>query len=99
MRRLAKLACDTIFGPNNYEAQIYSSVFEDNNGALQLARAPRMTPRTKHYAIKYHFFGEQVKAGNIKLFKVASKDNIADIFTKGLVKQVFQYLREKLIGW
>ena len=26
-------------------------------GALQLARAPRMTPRTKHYGIKYHFFG------------------------------------------
>jgi len=33
-------------------------VWEDNNGALTLAKMEpgRMTPRSKHYAVKYHWF-------------------------------------------
>jgi len=30
-----------------------STVFKDNNGALELAKCQRMRPRTKHIAIKY----------------------------------------------
>lgn len=99
MRRLAKLACDTIFGTGKYEARIFSKVFEDNIGALQLARAPRMTPRTKHYGIKYHFFHEHVTLGDIKLYKVESKNQRADIFTKGLVFVLFVHNRLLLCGW
>jgi Reverse transcriptase (RNA-dependent DNA polymerase) len=99
LRRLTKLACDLIFGVKNYEARMYSSVFEDNNGALHLARAPRMTPRTKHYGIKYHFFRTHVEKQEIKLFKVESKEQRADIMTKGLVQQTFEYLQKFLCGW
>jgi hypothetical protein len=74
-------------------------VFEDNNGALSLARAPRMTPRTKHYGIKYHFFGTYVEKEEIKLFKIGTKEQRADIMTKGLVMAAFQYLRKYLVGW
>jgi Reverse transcriptase (RNA-dependent DNA polymerase) len=70
LRRMTKMVCDIILGENNYTARMYSKVFEDNNGALQLARAPRMTPRTKHYGIKYHFFRNHVEKGDIKLYKV-----------------------------
>jgi hypothetical protein len=66
---------------------------------LQLARAPRMTPRTKHYGIKYHFFRDYVEKGDIKLHKVDTKEQRADIFTKGLVQAIFEYLRELLMGW
>jgi len=31
-----------------------STAFEDNNGALALATAPHLTPRSKHYAIILH---------------------------------------------
>jgi hypothetical protein len=33
-----------------------STVFDENNGALQLAKAPKISPRTKQIAVKYHFF-------------------------------------------
>jgi hypothetical protein len=78
---------------------MYSSVFEDNNGALQLARSPRMTPRTKHYVIKYHFFGYYVEKEEIKLYKIDTKEQRADIMTKGLVMVLFIYLRKFLCGW
>jgi hypothetical protein len=32
------------------------TVFKDNNGALEMAIAPKMRLRTKHSAIKYHHF-------------------------------------------
>ena len=40
-----------------------STVWEDNNGALTLANleTPRMTPRSKYYDIKYHWFRTKVK--------------------------------------
>jgi hypothetical protein len=77
----------------------YSSVFEDNNGALILATVPRMTPRSKHIAVPYHFFREHVTKGTIKIFKVESSVNTADLFTKGLDRVKFQALRLLLMGW
>ena len=35
---------------------ISCKVFEDNNGALELANDPKFRPRTKHIGIKYHHF-------------------------------------------
>ena len=35
-------------------------VFEDNNGAIELSKAPKIRPRTKHIALKYHQFREHV---------------------------------------
>jgi hypothetical protein len=78
---------------------LYSSVFEDNNGALILATMPRMTPRSKHIAVPYHFFREHVTASTIKSFKIATDENQADIFTKGLDRIKFQALRKLLLGW
>ena len=77
----------------------HSSVFEDNNGALELAREPKYRPRTKHIAIKYHHFREHVKNKTIKVLAIDTKEQIADIFTKPLEKASFEYLRYKLMGW
>ena len=35
-------------------ATMKHTVFEDNNGALELAKGQKMRPITKHIAIKYH---------------------------------------------
>ena len=81
-------------------AIVRSKVFEDNNGALKLATAPNISPRTKHIAVKYHFFREAVgEKKGIHIMKIDTTDQIADMFTKGLPVAQFQYLRKKLIGW
>ena len=76
-----------------------STIFEDNNGALELARCPRMRPRTKHIAIKYHHFREHIASGNIKVEGIGTDDQIADIFTKPLLRTKFEALRKLLLGW
>ena len=51
------------------------------------------------YAIKYHWFREQIGPRNIELVKVDTTNQIGDIFTKGLGATAFQRLRLKLMGW
>ena len=77
----------------------HSTVFEDNQGAIALANAPKMTPRSKHIGIKYHFFREHVRAGIVRIKYVATEFQIADVFTKGLTVIKFQRLRKMLMGW
>jgi len=47
--------------PKSKSPTATSTIFEDNAGALQLARCPKMRPRTKHIAVKYHHFRDHVK--------------------------------------
>jgi hypothetical protein len=81
-------------------AMIHSTIFEDNNGALGLAKAPKLTPRTKHIAVKYHWFKDMIgKEKGFDIVKVESRDQKADIFTKGLTAELFAHVRKLVMGW
>ena len=78
------------------------SVHEDNSGALVLAKTtlpPQFTSRSKYYAIKTIWFREEIHKRGIKLLKIDTKEQLGDIFTKGLAQPAFEYLRSKILGW
>jgi hypothetical protein len=79
--------------------KIHCKVFEDNAGAIEIAKVPKMRPRTKHLNIKYHHFREEVKKGTVSIYHVGTTDQIADIFTKPLDERLFIKLRERIMGW
>nr|GEV22758.1 copia protein [Tanacetum cinerariifolium] len=64
----------------------------DNKEAIDLSKNPIQHSRTKHIEIRHRFLRDNVQKGNISIEKVASEDNIADIFTKLLKHEVFNYL-------
>ncbi len=78
---------------------IHCKTFEDNSGALQLARLPKMRPRTRHINVKYHHFREAVAQGKISIQHVASKDQLGDALTKNLPRDLFIDLRRIYMGW
>jgi hypothetical protein len=80
-------------------SSISCTVFEDNNGALALATNQRITARTKYFHVKWHHFWNAVTTGDIKVVKVSTKDQLADYFTKGLPREVFEYIRNLVQGW
>ena len=43
---------------DNLPPKIYCTVFQDNSGALELARLPKVCPRTKHINLSFHHFSE-----------------------------------------
>jgi hypothetical protein len=55
-----------------------------------------MHSKTKHIPIKYHFLWEQVTDKNIRVEYVGTKEQVADIFTKPLPREAFEYLRQRL---
>ena len=81
--------------------KIHCKAFEDNSGALELAKTPKMRPRTKHINIVYHHFRSFVKGENpkISVHAIGTLDQTGDIFTKPLDQNLFQRHRKKIMGW
>ena len=50
--------------------------------------------KSKHIEIKYHYIGDMVQRGPLKLQYVVMDDQIADVLTKPLARVKFEYFRE-----
>ena len=88
-----------IFCDRDNGVKLHCTLFEDNNGALEVSTRPRYRPRTKHIAIKCHHFREWVQNGTVVVEPIDTLEQIAGQFTKGLQVGTFEYLRHKLLGW
>ena len=78
---------------------VHCTVHEDNKGCIDLVENPRIRPRTKHIALKYHHFRSFVRDKTISVKYVESEEQIADILTKPLGDNQFGVLRKKMMGW
>ena len=68
----------------------------DNTSAINISKNPMIHSKTKHIPNKFNFLQEQVTEKNIKLEYIGTKEHIADIFTKPLSRETFEYLRQRL---
>ncbi|GJY40602.1 hypothetical protein Tco_0427872 [Tanacetum coccineum] len=57
---------------------------------------PLQHSRTKHIIICYHFIKEQVDRGIIELYFVKTEYQLADMFTKALSQDRFEYFVRRL---
>jgi hypothetical protein len=80
------------------EPHVYCKLFEDNSGALEIARLPKMRPRTKHLCASLHHFREFVRLGLVKIFPIATDMQTADILTKPTPQNIFVPHRVKICG-
>ena len=81
------------------EVGIKSKVFEDNNEAIVLAHKPGTMSCTKHIHTMHWCFKSHIGEGSgIKLVKIGTEDQIADIFTKGVEEFLHLLLRDRLMG-
>jgi hypothetical protein len=71
-------------------------IYCDNTSTISISKNPVMHSKTKHIPIKYHFLREQVAEKNIRVEYVGTKEQVADIFTKPLPREAFEYLRQRL---
>ena len=78
-----------------------STVHEDNDGCWTLARMEpgRVTPRSKHYAVKTHWFRSHLEPNSIEIAKIDTAVQRADILTKPLGRTQFEAIRKLLCGW
>ncbi|GJY59466.1 retrovirus-related pol polyprotein from transposon TNT 1-94 [Tanacetum coccineum] len=68
----------------------------DNKSAIALCCNNIQHSRAKHIDVRYHFIKEQVENGIVELYFVRTEYQLADIFTKPLPRERFNFLIEKL---
>ncbi|GJX67438.1 hypothetical protein Tco_0303165 [Tanacetum coccineum] len=68
----------------------------DSQSAIAISCNPVQHSRTKHIHTRYHFIKEQVENGIIELYFVRTEYQLADMFTKALPEDRFQYLVKRI---
>jgi hypothetical protein len=63
------------------------SLLCDNESSIRMADNPVEHSRTKHIAIRYHFLRDHQQRGDIEIAYVSTKEQLADMFTKPLVRK------------
>ena len=81
-----------------YKQSKPTDLYVDNKGAIDMSRDYISNERTKHIERRHLKIRELVLDAVIRIQYVASKSNIADIFTKALDKKPFIELRSKLLN-
>ncbi|GKD81255.1 retrovirus-related pol polyprotein from transposon TNT 1-94 [Tanacetum coccineum] len=64
----------------------------DSKSATAISCNPVHHSKTKHIDIRYHFIKEHVEKGTVELYFVGTEYQLADLFTKALPKERFEYL-------
>ncbi|GJU98483.1 retrovirus-related pol polyprotein from transposon TNT 1-94 [Tanacetum coccineum] len=68
----------------------------DNRSAIALCCNNVQHSRSKHIDIRHHFIREQVEKGVVELYFVMTDYQLADIFTKALPRERFEFLLPRL---
>ncbi|EOY02930.1 Uncharacterized protein TCM_017332 [Theobroma cacao] len=68
----------------------------DNQSAIAIARNLVHHGRTKHIQVKFHALRDAMKNNEVDLKYCSTEDQLADIFTKGLSRERFEFLRSGL---
>jgi hypothetical protein len=79
--------------------KVHCKVFEDNSGALEMAKVHKFRPRTKHINIKYHHFRSYVNDDSISIHPITTEENPANMLTKGQGVNKLRKNRFRVMGW
>lgn len=86
----------TLFGEMLNITNVPTTLFLDNQSAINLIKNPVYHKRTKHIDVRYHHLRDQYEEKVFMLEYVESKDQQADILTKPLPRTSFQYQRKSI---
>jgi len=71
-------------------------IFCDNTAAICLSKNPILHSRVKHIEIKHHFIRDFVQKGILDIQFIDTKQQWADIFTKPLTVERFDFIKKNL---
>nr|GFA76881.1 retrotransposon protein, putative, unclassified [Tanacetum cinerariifolium] len=79
------------------EATLYRAYTDaDHAGCQDTRRSTSGIDQAKHIDVRYHFIKKQVENGIMELYFVRIEYQLADIFTKPLPRERFNFLIDKL---
>ena len=85
--------------PDGTMPVIHCKAFEDNSGALEMVRLPKIRPRTRHINAKYHHFRSYYAKSKISIEFCPTEDMLADMLSKPQKRAIFLKQRAIVMGW
>ena len=79
--------------------KVHCRVFEDNSGALEIAKVHKFRPRTKHLNNRLHHFRDRVNRGEISIHPISTHHQCGDYLTKPLNEELHVRHRKVVQGW
>ena len=73
------------------------TLYCDNLSAMNISKNPLQHSRTKHIDIRHHYIQSLVEDKIINLQHISSKNQLANIFTKGLDASKYESLQSSLV--
>ena len=74
-------------------------MFEDNLGALEIAKVHKNRPRTKHINVRLNHFRNHVERQEISIHAINTNNQTADYLTKALNEDMLKRHRKQVMGW
>ncbi|GJY32480.1 integrase, catalytic region, zinc finger, CCHC-type containing protein [Tanacetum coccineum] len=71
-------------------------LYSDSQSVIALSCNTVQHSKTKHIVVRYHFIKEQVENEVVELYFVRTDYQLADIFTKALARESFEFLIKRL---
>ena len=81
------------------QTKVLCKLFEDNSGAIEIAKEEKYRPQTKHINVKYHHFRSLVQEGVISILPIKSEGNPADILTHPVTAERLAKHITTLLKW
>lgn len=101
LRAMALVVCEPlwvkiILGDLGIDWKGTIKLYCDNKSTINIAHNPVQHDRTKHVEIDRHFIKEKLESGLLCMPYVPSKEQLADVLTKGLSSTSLQGILKKL---
>jgi hypothetical protein len=81
------------------KATVHCRVFEDNSGAVEIAKVPKYRPRTKHLNNRLRHFRSYVGIRQISIHKIDTLNQPAGLLTKPLGTDAIGKFRKMTMEW
>ena len=97
--RLFKEFKERGFTSEDPKIKIHCKFYEDNSGALEMAKEYKYRPRTKFLNFKHHHFRDFVERGELTIHKVLTHDQRSYYLIKPLDEVTHNEHKKKVQGW
>ena len=81
------------------KSKIRCTLFEDNNGCIELIECLRMKPQINYIDLKYHHFRLNVKERLVIIKRIANKMQRAAMLANAREELQFKHIRTLISGW
>jgi hypothetical protein len=94
------VALRRLFTAFNMALDTPTVLYEDNAGAISISEYQGAQPeRSKHIDVRYHYIRELIHTSQIKVVKIDTTQNKADMFTKALSKAKHGTFTHSIMGY